>query len=284
MVARRVAIVGATGQLGTALVSRYKAAGVEVHGFGGTTMDITKIDELARLGSVRPDVVVNAAAWTDVDGCARDPERAMLVNGKAAGLVAKAAADLSARIVHISTNEVFDGLADWPYSENDAPHPVNAYGRSKLLGEEAVAAANPDHLVIRTAWLFGPGASNFVTKILAAAQRADEKGEPLRVVADEWGNPTWTLDLAEAILRATDTGITGLLHLAGEPATSRFDWAVAALRAASRRTDVVPISGADYQRPSLPPPRAVLDLSLARTLDIRVGDWPGALERYVGRP
>jgi dTDP-4-dehydrorhamnose reductase len=284
MGARRVAIVGATGQLGTALVSTYEAAGAEVHGFGGTTMDITSVDQLARLGSVRPNVVVNAAAWTDVDGCARDPERAMLVNGQAAGLVAKATADLSARIVHISTNEVFDGLADRLYREDDAPNPSNAYGRSKLLGERSVVAANPDHLVIRTAWLFGPGGSNFVTKILAAAQRADEAGEPLRVVADEWGNPTWTLDLAAAIVRATETGITGILHLAGEPATSRFDWAVAALRGASRRTDVVPVSGADYQRPSSPPPHAVLDLSLARALDIRVGEWPGALERYVSRP
>ena len=283
MGARRVAIVGATGQLGSALVSTYEAAGAQVHSFSSAIMDITKIDELAPLGSIRPDVVVNAAAWTDVDGCARDPERAMLVNGRAAGLVAKAAADIPARIVHISTNEVFDGLADRPYRESDAPHPGNAYGRSKLHGEEAVAAANPDHLVIRTAWLFGPGGSNFVTKILAAGDRADEAGEPLRVVADEWGNPTWTLDLAAAILRATDTGVGGLLHLAGEPAASRFDWAVAALRAARRRTDVVPISRAEYQRPSLPPPRAVLDLSRARTLDIRVGEWPGALERYVSR-
>ena len=283
MTVARVAIIGATGQLGRALVTAYESTGADVHGFGSRTMDLTNAEGLRQISELRPELVVNAAAWTDVDGCARDPARAMVVNGEAPGLIARAAAEVGARMVQVSTNEVFDGDADRPYAEDDQPHPGNAYGRSKLAGEHAVVAVDSEHLIVRTAWLFGPGGTNFVTKILAAAERAEESGTPLRVVADEWGNPTWTEDLAAAIVRATAAGVGGLLHIAGEPAVSRHDWAVAAVHAAGRTTEIVPIPAAAYQRPSPPPLRAVLDLSRARGLGLHLGNWPAALERYVGR-
>lgn len=273
--ARRVAITGAAGQLGRQLVRAFGEAGDEVLALARPDFDITSAPAFESLTNWRPDVVVNSAAWTDVDGCARDPERAMRINGQAAGAVAEAAARAGALIVQISTNEVFDGELDRPYTEEDEPNPINPYGASKLAGERLVAAANPRHLVARTAWLFGPDGTNFVSRILAAAERARAAKEPLRVVDDEWGNPTPAPWLARAIARLIDLHLTGpahagTYHLAGEPALTRFAWA---RRCLSGSVVILPIALADYQRPSRVPPRAVLSTSRAVALGISPVDW-----------
>lgn len=285
MTAPRVAITGAAGQLGRQLVLVFERAGWEVLGAGRDRLDITSPAALRGLTGWRPRVVVNAAAWTDVDGCARDPSRANAVNGDAAGRVAEAAAAAGASMVQVSTNEVFDGEAAEPYSEASEPHAINAYGASKLLGERLVAAANPDHLIVRTAWIFGPGGRNFPTKILAVAQRQRAAAEPLRVVSDEIGNPTWAPDLAAGLLRAVqirlDGGLDpGVLHVAGEPAVSRFAW-VKAIVAALPGVELAPIASADYPRPSRVPLRAVLATDRARSLGIEPSDWRTATARYV---
>jgi len=282
VVARRVAVTGAAGQLGRQLVTGFTAVGGEVLALMRPQFDITRASDLDGLVAWRPDVVVNSAAWTDVDGCARDPARAMQINAEAAGAVAAAASRAGAAIVQISTNEVFDGSLDRPYSEDDAPQPINPYGVSKLAGERLVAEANPRHVVVRTAWLFGPGGRNFVTKIMAAAKTAAERGEPLRVVSDEWGNPTDTPWLASAIvtllaLRPADVdGLT--LHLAGEPPASRFTWAQAILGAGSVMT---PVALSDFRRDTVVPPRAVLDTSRARGLGIPPGEWHEAARQVA---
>jgi dTDP-4-dehydrorhamnose reductase len=194
----------------------------------------------------------------------------MRVNGTAAGAVAEAAATVGAMSVQISTNEVFDGDRDRPYGEDDATNPRNAYGAAKLRGEQLVMAANPRSLVVRTAWLFGPGGVNFVTKILGAAARALEASQSLRVVDDEWGNPTWTPFLAEDIRALVERGVTGIVHLAGEPATSRFGWARAFL---DRGVEIEPISMREFQRASRVPQRAVLSTSKAQSLGIAERAW-----------
>ena len=256
---RRVAVTGASGQLGRQLVTAFREAGGELLELARPEFEMTRPDDLAAITAWRPDLVVNAAAWTDVDGCARDPERAMRVNGDAAGEVAAAAARAGAAIVQVSTNEVFDGTLDRPYMETDEPSPINPYGASKLAGERAVAAANPRHLIVRTAWLFGPGGTNFVTKILAAADRAHAAGTPLSVVDDEWGNPTWTPDLAQAIVEACASSIeAGVVHLAGMPPVTRHAWARAILRAEGHPVEVATISRAAFQRASTTPARAIL--------------------------
>ena len=155
MTGRRVAITGAGGQLGAELVRAFAAASDEVLALARPDFDITRRGDLERLTAWRPDVVVNSAAWTDVDACARDPERAMGINGEAAGAVARAAAAAGAVIMQISTNEVFDGTLERPYTEADEPNPINPYGASKLAGERAVAGAALRHLVVRSAWLYG---------------------------------------------------------------------------------------------------------------------------------
>jgi dTDP-4-dehydrorhamnose reductase len=255
----RVAITGAAGQLGRQLVAAFEAAGHEVRGLTHADFDITAGTGADALRAWRPEVVVNSAAWTDVDGCARDPDRALRVNGEGAGRVADVAAEAGALVVQISTNEVFDGAAERPYRPDDPPSPINAYGSSKLAGERAVAAATPRHLIVRTAWLFGPGGTNFVTKILAAGDRAREAGSALRLVDDEVGNPTWTPDLAAAILHLVSVGVRGIVHAAGEPPTSRLGWGRVALDAAGLDVPIEPVSLASFERPSTPPLRAVLE-------------------------
>jgi len=276
----RVAITGAAGQLGRQLVAAYRRAGHEVRPLSHADLDITDPTDRTRLQSWGPEIVVNAAAWTDVDGCARDPARAMRVNGDAAGSVAEVAAACGALMVQISTNEVFDGTLDRPYREDDPPHPINAYGASKLAGERAVAVGSPRYLIVRTAWLFGPGGTNFVTKILAAAGRAARAGEALRIVDDEWGNPTWTPDLAAAILELSRRQAPpAIVHAAGDPPTSRLGWATVALQGAGVEVNLEPVSLAAFERASTPPPRAILQ----PTSGLPAMDWRPPTSRYAAQ-
>jgi dTDP-4-dehydrorhamnose reductase len=281
----RVVITGGDGQLGRQLTAVFQTDGWDVSSLGHAELDIADREAIRRISDLRPEVVINAAAWTDVDGCARDPERAMRINGEAAGWVAEAASWLGALIVQVSTNEVFDGERVTPYGEDDSPRPINPYGASKLRGEREAAAANRRHLIVRTAWIFGPGGRNFPSKILEVAQRQASAGQPVRVVDDEHGNPSWAPDLAAGILAAVRALLEGradpkILHLAGEPPTSRFGWAREIL---TGLVDVrlEPIPAADFPRPSRVPLRAVLDTGRARSLGIEPFDWRKATRRYV---
>ena len=270
MMGRRVVVLGAEGRLGRHLVDSFTRAGDDVTAVPRTAFDLANPDP-AVITQARPEVVINAAAWTDVDGCAVDPQRARLLNGSAAGSIAEAARAVGAVIVQISTNEVFDGRSDRAYREDDSPNPLNPYGASKLLGEQAVAAASPEHLIVRTAWLFGPSGESFVTRIRRAAMAARDAGRPLDVVADEWGNPTWTPDVASSIVRAVAASRRGILHLAGEPASSRYEWAEVALR--GWHVELRRVTSDRFVRASTVPRRAVLDTSLATRLGHPVMEW-----------
>lgn len=276
MSARRVAITGAAGQLGSRLVRAFTVAGDQVRALSREDLDITRSSDLRRLTAWRPDVVVNSAAWTDVDGCARDPDQATRINGLAAGEVARAAAAAGALIVQMSTNEVFDGALQRPYREDDPPNPINPYGASKLVGEQAVADGNERHLIVRTAWLYGAGDRNFPGRIKAAAARMLKEARPVRVVADEWGNPTHAGWLAETLLQLVELELAGVAkfatyHLVGEPPASRLEWATAILR--DSPVAIEPIGLDQYRRPSHVPARAVLDSDRVRRLGIIPRDW-----------
>lgn len=268
----RVVVVGASGRLGRALVPSLARRGHDVIGLGRNEMDLESGAGLERLSDAGPDIVVNAAAWTDVDGCAREPERATRVNGDGAGRVA--AASGQALVVQISTNEVFDGRSRIPYTEDDEPNPINPYGASKLAGERAVGAAARRSIIVRTAWLFEAG-SGFPTRISRAADEAVRLQAPLRVVRDEWGNPTPTVELARALgdlLALADRGtVPAVLHLAGEPPTTRLAWATKVL--ASRDIRIQPITRAEFDRPSGVPERAILSMERGRTLGIDPIRW-----------
>lgn len=278
MIGRRVAITGSAGQLGSELVRAFQARHDEVLALARPDFDITRAPDLERLTAWHPDIVVNSAAWTDVDGCARDPEQAMRINGEAAGAVAAAAASAGALIVQISTNEVFDGTLERAYTEDDQPNPINPYGASKLAGELAVAQANPRHLLVRTAWLFGAGERSFPVKIRALAERMLADGRPLRVVADEWGNPTNVRWLAPAIVRLVEMAMSGAAawgvhHLAGIPPTTRLEWAREIL--GHSPVAIEPMLLKEYRRDSRVPPRAILDVGRLRSLGIEPLEWRG---------
>lgn len=264
----RAAVTGAAGQLGVELVRAFSAAGVVVDELNRPEFDLASPDVANVLASLRPQVVVNAAAWTDVDACARDPERAMELNGSAVGRLAAAAERAGARFIQVSSNEVFDGAQQRAYAEGDEPHPINAYGASKLAGEQAARAAAPSATIVRTAWIYG-GPRSFPAKIRAAAELAAAEGRTLRVVADEVGNPTPAARLARRIVAValSDAPRPTIIHLAGEPPASRHKWATYILAAAGLPRPE-PMSLRDYERASSPPPHAVLDTSLSRSLGL----------------
>jgi dTDP-4-dehydrorhamnose reductase len=223
-------------------------------------------------------VVIHAAAMTDVDGCERDPDAAYRINGLGTQNVALACQRCGAAMVCVSTNEVFDGTKGEPYREFDQPNPINAYGRSKLAGELITQALLNRFYVVRTAWLYARGGSNFVTKIIRAA---DERGE-LRVVADEISSPTYAPDLAEAIAKLIRTDHYGIYHFTNEGICSRYDFAIKILKLSGRgHIPVHPITSDQYARASTPPLYApIRNFCAATALGITLRFWEEALKAY----
>jgi dTDP-4-dehydrorhamnose reductase len=273
----RIFITGCNGQLGRALyaaLAEHTLAGCDL-----PELDITDRSAIgAAIADFGPDVVIHTAAWTDVDGCAREPERAYLVNALGTQNVALACATCDAAMVHISTNEVFDGTATAPYREWDPPHPANPYGRSKAAAEWFVRHLLTRFYVARTAWLYASGGRNFPHRIV---QLADERGT-LRVVTDEVGNPTYAPDLAIAIAALVQTDAYGVYHLTNAGYCSRYDFAREILRISGREhVPVEPITLDDFQRASTPPRFAPLANTAAAVLDIELRPWPEALEEFL---
>ena len=236
----KLLVTGAGGMLGRDVAAAAERAGHDVHGFAHGDLDITRSDSLrSAFEIVRPDVVINCAGFTDVDGAERDEAGAMLLNADAAGLVAAAAEAVGAAVVHPSTDYVFDGSKRTPYVESDATAPQSAYGRSKLAGEQAVASATGRHFVVRTSWLFGVAGRNFVETMLALA-----RDEP-KVVDDQIGRPTFTRHLSSALLELAAGDAYGVHHVAGggEPC-SWFEFASEIFRQAEVDVRVLPCTTA----------------------------------------
>lgn len=273
----RVLITGGQGQLGRALQSAL--AKDEVAAPGRLELDITDREQVREaLARFEPDAVIHAAAWTDTTGCEREPARASLVNGEGAGIVAEACRDSGAVMFYVSTNEVFDGEKAAPYAEDDAPNPLNAYGRSKLEGEQRVLEALDGCCIVRTSWLYGPGRDSFPEKILAAAR---ERG-PLRLVTDEVASPTWTVDLARAIARLVRESPSGIFHLTNADSCSRKEWAGEVLRLGGLAE--VPVEAtiqAEYGAPFRKPPFSALANVNAARLGITLRPWREALADHL---
>lgn len=251
----RLLVTGAGGMLGRDVVRAAEEADHRTSALSRADLDVTEAGTVARvIGDERPDAIVNCAAWTDVDAAEEHEEEAWAVNAQAPGHLARAASEVGAVLVHVSTDYVFDGTAGRPYRESDAPGPLSAYGRSKLAGEQAVSAAGGAHVIARSAWLFGTGGANFVEAVLARASA----GEELRVVTDQVGSPTWTGHLAHALLRLAVADAPGLHHAAAAGACSRFDLACEALRQAGSTAVVVPEESAAMARPAPRPPFSAL--------------------------
>ncbi len=270
-----ILVVGANGMLGRDLMALLgsRARGVDID-----DIDITDLQSTERVvRALHPSVVVNCAAYTDVDGCEANVETAMQVNGEGVGHLAMATRTIGARLVQISTDYVFDGAKGSPYLEDDPPCPLNVYGESKLAGEMN-AAVNPDHLIVRTQWLYGRHGKNFVETMLRLAREKDE----LTVVDDQIGSPTWTVDLARAIVALIDTGCTGIYHAANAGFCSWNGFA----RAIFQETGVdIPVHGMttdQLNRPARRPLYSTLDCAkLEQDAGFRPQPWRDALRAYL---
>ena len=282
----RILVTGAAGNLGGLLLKDLAEVGHEVLGADVVGDDVEHLDicdfsaTQTLIDAHRPELVIHAAAWTDVDGCAREPERALAVNGHGTQHVALAAAATGSAIVYVSSNEVFSGRDRRPLDEFARPAPGNPYGYSKRAGEIAVAAHNPRHYIVRTAWLFAHGGRNFVQAILGAARA----GVPLRVVSNEVANPTYTNDLSAAIVRLVTSERFGTYHFVNEGACSRLHFARHVLdRSGYAETPIQAISSHQWPRPGSPPEYAALANHAGRMLGITLRSWQDAVDAFLRR-
>jgi dTDP-4-dehydrorhamnose reductase len=272
----RIAITGVNGQLGQAFQATLSAEH-ELIPLGHADIELGHPDCVERLVDTSAELVIHPAAYTDVDGCARDPERAYQVNGLGAQYVALACRQLDAPLVYISTNEVFDGAAATPYFEYDRAAPINAYARSKWAGEQAVRETLDRFYIVRVAWLFG-GARNFVRTVLRLSAERDS----ISMVADEVGSPTYAPDVAWAIARLIQLPFYGTYHLVNEGACSRFEFAAEVLRLTGRAHIALrPMRLAEFKRDSVVPPYTPLRNVAAAALGIRLRPWQEALADYL---
>jgi dTDP-4-dehydrorhamnose reductase len=278
----RALVVGADGQLGRELVAQL---GEELAWSGGRAeLDVTNDNAVTTvIERVRPDVVFNAAAYNKVDGAEIEPGRALEVNALAARGLALASRAVGARLVHFSSDYVFDGKARRPYREEDCPRPLGCYGISKLTGDHLVAVAGEEHLTVRTSGVFGAGGSrqkggSFVDRILAQAR----EGRPLRVVADQTFAPTAARDLAAAAIALARAGTRGLVHVTNEGACTWHQLAEAALAVSGIDAPLEPISAEQLGLPARRPPFSVLDTSRYRDLGLPpLRSWRDALAEHL---
>jgi dTDP-4-dehydrorhamnose reductase len=260
----RVLVTGAAGQLGRDVEVTCDAAGDTVLGLDHAALDIGERDQVhAAVTTFRPDVVINCAAWTAVDACENDPDRALALNGLAVRSVAEACHRVGAHLVHVSTDYVFDGTLDRPYHEWDETNPTSVYGISKLIGETEALALGPDAAVVRTSWVCGEHGANMVKTVL----RLVDQHPQLAFVADQVGQPTFTADLAPALRRIAVDRRSGVHHITNQRPTSWFGFVQEIVALVGRDPAmVVPISTADLQppRPAPRPANSVLDNAVAR--------------------
>jgi len=270
-----ILVIGANGMLGRDMMALIGAAarGVDID-----EIDITSLESTERvIRTLKPETVINCAAYTDVDGCETNVETAMQVNGEGVAHLALATREIGARLVHVSTDYVFDGSKGTPYVEDDAPCPLGVYGESKLAGE-LNAGFNPDHLIVRTQWLFGLHGKNFVETMLRLASEKDE----IAVVDAQVGSPTWTVDLAQAVLALLKSGHRGIYHAANAGFCSWNGFAQAIFEEAGLPVKVHGMTTDELNRPARRPLYSTLDCSkLEQDSGFRLQPWRSALKTYL---
>jgi len=274
----RALVLGAGGMLGHDLV-RAAPSGTELHPLTRRELDITDAPALAaRVSALRPDVILNAAAYTAVDRAEADTKRARRVNAEAVGELGRIAAEAGARVVHFSTDYVFDGNASRPYQEDSPTDPVNAYGATKLAGEEALRRSGADWLIVRTQWLFGVNGKSFPRTMWERACA----GLATKVVTDQTGRPTYSRDVAPAVWKLIDGGVSGVMHIANDGEATWFDVAARVFERAGRRDLLTACSTADFPTPARRPRYSVLDTT---RLDEQLGGplppWADAVDRLL---
>ncbi|KQQ47305.1 dTDP-4-dehydrorhamnose reductase [Duganella sp. Leaf126] len=284
----KILLTGSTGQVGYELARSLQGLG-DVVAVDRQVMDLSDLDQVRDvIRSVRPQLIVNPAAYTAVDKAESEPELAYRVNAEAPGLMAQEARLLGAAMVHYSTDYVFDGSDPAPRGEDDATGPLNIYGASKLAGEQAIAAAGIDHLIFRTSWVYGMRGKNFLLTMMRLAKEREE----LKVVADQHGAPTWSRTIADttalALAQAQQGGSdwwrahSGVYHLSAQGQTTWFEFTQAIVEAAGLSCRVLPIGSAEYPTPARRPQYSVMSSERLMTRFCRLPDWKQALHLCMG--
>jgi dTDP-4-dehydrorhamnose reductase len=269
----KVLITGAGGQLGRALQT--VLTGHEIIALTHARLDVTRFEDArAAVAAHRPDILINAAAYNDVDGAESDHAGAYRVNAVAPRNLSVASFELGVPFVHVSTDYVFDGLSGRPYHEFDRTNPLSIYGNSKLAGERAVAAHNPRHYIVRTSWLYHTEGENFPKAMLGLAGRAE-----VRVVCDQFGSPTYAPHLVEAIARLIETGAYGTYHLAGNGAASRFEMTRKLYQLLGIGTVALPAATAEFPRPAPRPRYSVL--TTVQEPEILLPPWEEGMAEFA---
>jgi dTDP-4-dehydrorhamnose reductase len=275
----KVLIAGGKGLLGTNIAPLLDKT------FDLTICDLDAWDITERqsgenyINKIRPDVVINLAAITDVDGCEdTKKELAERINGYGAGVVARLCKEHDIRFVHLSTDYVFDGAKTLPYKENDPTNPLSVYGKTKLAGEREALEKNPSSLIIRAQGLYGKGGENFITKVVKMAKQ----GGAIRVVSDQRSSPTYTKDLAEPLIALIEKGKTGIYHLANSGSCTWFDFTLEIFALLKMDIPVTPISSAELQRKAHRPTYSVFDMwKFQKDTGLKMRPWQDALKEYL---
>lgn len=275
----KILVTGANGQLGRELVLLPATRDTEITGFGRKELDITDLEQCrSMLRSHQPDAVIHCAAYTKVDQAESEPDEAYRVNAYGTRNAVLAAEEVGAKFVYISTDYVFDGRADKPYREYDRTDPQTVYGRSKLAGEQLVQSLSSRYFIVRTSWVYGKHGANFVKTMLKLAEERDS----LKVVHDQIGSPTYTLDLARFLLELVKTDYYGIYHASNSGACSWYEFAKAIFEEKGLNVQVEPCTTAEFPRPAPRPAYSVLDHGAIRAHGFEpLRPWREALRHYL---
>ncbi len=274
----KVLVTGAKGQLGMDVVLLFRKRGLDVYGYGREELDITNQRQVNNvITSIQPDVVIHTAAYTQVDLAESEPEKAYLVNAIGTRNIAVAAHKVDAKLVYISTDYVFDGTATKPIDEFQPTNPQTIYGKSKLAGEQFVRELHNKFFIVRTSWVYGVHGNNFVKTMLKLAEKMDD----IKVVDDQIGSPTYTVDLAEKLAELCGTEKYGTYHISNEGQCSWYEFACEIFRLAGKDTKVIPCTSEEFQRLAKRPKYSVLK---HQALDINevslLSNWTCSLSKY----
>lgn len=275
----KVLVTGVTGQLGYDVARELEKRHIEYKGTGSREMDISDAEAVKRvITAYHPDAIIHCAAYTAVDKAEDDYDRAMDVNAKGTLAIAKAAKEIDAKMLYISTDYVFNGQGTEPFTVDAATAPLNVYGLTKLFGEEAVQMELSKYFIVRISWVFGKNGNNFIKTMLRLGQTHDE----LTVVSDQWGSPTYTADLAPLLCDMISTDAYGIYHATNEDTTNWAEFAAYIMEQAHLPCKVRPIPSSDYPTRAVRPLNSRLDKSsLDKAGFRRLPDWKDALRRYL---
>ena len=280
---QKILVLGSRGQLGRDMADMATAAGNNVVGLDFPEIDITDPDAVNKIVALHaPQTIINCCAYTAVDACESHEREAFAVNSDGIAAIAEAARKISSLVVHFSTDYVFDGLKNAPYIETDAPNPKSVYGKSKLAGDRRLEQTISNHIILKVSWLYGIHGKHFIGKIRDRASRIKGSGQALKVVTDEIGTPTYTIDVCRQTLKLIDTSYRGTFHCTNEGSCSRYEFAREILKTYAIDVPLTPCTSHDFVLPAPRPAYSVLENARLKELGINImRDWKVAFREYV---